>query len=622
MRTTIAIATFLVVGAGAAGAGALDNISLLGSDTLFEVTNDVLAACPGATGLTYLGTGSGAGEGKLKTGAQSVAPMSRFLQASNTCAVTGAAGDPTAAEGTVVGLDGIAIVGSVANAGTAACNGSTADCNAATEPNTGVAFSTTITLTDGTSYTFTSWRDVLRVLYAGMDHAAGSDITKRNCNSALRATVVSNWSTFFQSQCSGGTCTSIRHAWRRDDSSGTTDAFLSLIGLPSASVPTNSSPLCNAAQSTDVLPANVNRLPADFQDNDPIRVKCAGTNNGTVPPTGVATEQVCGRTGDLGVVLPIYPTDFLAAADAFPTNACTTNTIFGIAPKVIAGGGTSAGTGRCPNGDIPVFINQCLVPVDVNGNTNCLASKSSKPAFVFDNTPVNGVAPAAADGRVYNLNLYKSNGTYWTDTKSPPRQISGAFYRIHSTRTMNLPDTSVGACQNRDATSQIGCLVQADPCSVGFAGKEAAQQPGAVALKVKALEPTVSCIQSFAYPITRKLYFNTMLGFANVTGQERALSLCESTPSIINAALSAHGFVQLPAGGPNAGQPFCEDFNEQMLCGAASNTNACASNPSGIATAATTCGNGVVEAFEECDLGAAGNGSLPATCSTTCRFNN
>jgi len=146
----------------------------------------------------------------------------------------------------------------------------------------------------------------------------------------------------------------------------------------------------------------------------------------------------------------------------------------------------------------------------------------------------------------------------------------------------------------------------------------ASQETGAVALKIKALEPTVSCIQSFTYPITRKLYFSSMLGFESVTGQERALAECEATPSIINAALTGHGFVPLP----NGGQPYCEDFNEQMLCGAAANVNACANNTGAIPSNSTICGNGVTEQFEECDLGAAGNGALPAACSTACRLNN
>jgi ABC-type phosphate transport system substrate-binding protein len=622
MRTSIAIATFLVVAAGVTSAAALSNIHLKGSDTLYEVTSDVLAVCPGATGLVYDGTGSGAGESGLKAGTQTIAPMSRFLSGSAICTLSGAAGSPSTSSALVIGLDGISVVGSAAAAGAATCNGATADCDPTTEPNVGAAINTTVTLSAGT-YTFASWRDVLRVVFAGFDHDAGSDITKRNCNSELRQAVVNNWSNFFQSKCSGGNCTQLRHAFRRDDSSGTTDTFTSLLGLPTASVSANTSPFCNALQTADVLSAGVNRLPADFQDNDPIRRACAGTNGGTNPSITVGHEQVCGRKGDLGFVVPVYPTDFLTPAEAFPTSPCTTNTIFGTAPRVIAGGGTAAGTGRCPNGDIPVFINQCLVPVDANGSAACLAGKSSKPAFVFDNTAVDGVAPSGADGRAYNQNLFKADGTYQVDKKTPSRQIAGAYYRIHSTRTLNTPDSSVSACKHQDATAQIGCLVQASPCSIGYAGKEATNGPegGAVAIKIKALEPTTACIQSFSYPLTRKLYLSTTAGFANVTGQELALAQCEATPATINASLSAHGFVSLPATVPGGGV-YCEDFNEQALCGAASNADGCAANAGvSLPIAKTVCGNGVKEALEECDNGAT-NGAAPAECSTACRLNN
>jgi len=66
---------------------------------------------------------------------------------------------------------------------------------------------------------------------------------------------------------------------------------------------------------------------------------------------------------------------------------------------------------------------------------------------------------------------------------------------------------------------------------------------------------------------------------------------------------------------------FCSDFAHQA------NVNGCASNQSlGIAVdgtgneVSTTCGNGVVEAFEDCDLGAS-NGGPPSSCSMTCRNN-
>jgi len=617
MRTTIAFATFLTIGAGAVGASALSNISFKGSDTIYEVTNNIIANCPAITntGFVYLGTGSGAGESALNTGAQTVAPMSRFLKGGSPTApgcVSNANGAPATAEGLVIGLDGIAIVGAATTAGSAACNGSVADCDRTTESNMGLAYSKTITLSAST-YTLNGWRDVLRIVYGGANAAAGSTLANRDCNSELRQTIVNNWGNLFESGCTSAACTQLRHAFRRDDSSGTTDTLVSVLGLGSITVASRISPFCNTLLTTAPAPT-IGRNQPDYADEDPIRRACAGSGAAT---STAATEQVCSRLGNLGLVLPIPPVDYLAPSAAYPTTPCAAGAAkFGTAPK-----NYPSGNGLCPNGDTPVFGNQCLVPVDAAGNAGCLAAKTNKPTFIFNNAAVDGVTPSSAnmDGRVYNLHLYKADGTYQTDKRTPIRPIQGAFHRIHSTKTMNTPN-NVGVCTELDATSQIGCLVQASPCSIGYAGKEAATFAGVAAIKVNAVDPITACIQNFAYPITRKLYLNTVKGFSAVTGDELELAKCYADNAKVNTALLANGFVTLPASVPGSGV-FCEDFNEAQQCGAASNADACAANASvGLPTAETTCGNGTVEALEECDLGAA-NGGLPATCSTACRFN-
>jgi len=92
----------------------------------------------------------------------------------------------------------------------------------------------------------------------------------------------------------------------------------------------------------------------------------------------------------------------------------------------------------------------------------------------------------------------------------------------------------------------------------------------------------------------------------------------------------------------NGGTPFCEDFNERMLCSPArgypyagdptgGQRNACADvAAAGLGDGVqTTCGNGAVEPFEECDFGTLGlsvqrtNGSavpFGQRCTTTCRI--
>jgi hypothetical protein len=698
MRTSIAIASFLTVGAGAVGATALSNVSMKGSDTLFDVTQNVLANCPNTTTLTYVGTGSGNGESAMKACQQHIAPMSRFINGGTAgagCTFTGCSGtgSPATAEGLLIGLDGISIVASVKGSDNAArqCNGAAIDCDTTTDPNAGLAFNTTVTWgtctvatdcvtnTGGAtpttlacnggvcSYTFNSWKDVLRIVYGGMDNANGNAIARRACNSGLRQAVVSNWSKLFQGACP--TCVSpngtkgvaatyaincpvdpdksdgtkcfnmLRHAFRRDDSSGTTDVFVSLLGLPGVTFPT-ADPFCNSvnAGATDVaVPAGMNQYSPDFQDFDPIRRSCAGTNNSTPTSpasTTINTEQVCEACGDLGLVLPIYPTDYLSNADAFPTAACQPGVnAFAHCPTATLTSGNQSGNGRCPNHDNPVFTNQCLVPVSSTGSVQCLAGRSSKPSTTFSTTPVDGCTPGQADGRVYNLHLTHATSStangYWLDLKSPARYIQGAFYRIHSTRNM-LDDATTGnttpVCTKSVATDQIGCLVTASPCSIGYAGVSAGKQPNADPLKLNAFDPTPDCIRkrflpgasdATAYPLARKLFVNSLIGFENVTGEEANLAACFADTAKVNAALNAWDFITLP------GVVTCQEFPEEAAtnatpyagCGnAPPATQACANNPAGI-PAAPVCGNNIIEGVEQCDgtsLGAC------TACKTDC----
>jgi hypothetical protein len=582
MRTTIAIATFLTIGAGAVGASALN---IKGSDTLYNLTQAIITSCQQTDGLpagsiVYDGTGSGNGESGMKSGTQQVAPMSRAVKGATSgagCTVSGTAGSPTTVEGLVLGLDGIAIIGATTTAGSAACNGAAdPDCNGSPS-NVGLAYSTPVA---GTTYTLSNWKDVLRIVYAGVDMAAGSSMTTRDCNSTLRRAVVNSWGNMFQNACSSSSCTQLRHAFRRDDASGTTDTLVTLLGLASI-VSTGSSPstpFCNALKPTDTAPT-LGRFYPDYQDNDVIRRACLGSNNGTTPSTS-PHEQVCSRNGDLGLVLTIPPVDTLPqgtlAGQAYAAQPCKTGVfMFGTAPE------TASGSGRCPNGDVIVFGNQCLVPVDASGNAGCLAGAGTYLSFAFDQTTVIDGMTATdpnQDGRMWNQHLYAADGTYQYDVKG--RQIQGAFHRLHTTRTALNPSNGFG-CTHADATSQIGCLVKASPCSIGFAGREAAVMDGVAGLKLNAIEPSSQCILNFmdstkvaqTYPLTRKLYLNTMKGFESVTGNELTLAKCFNNKA--PGLMSTYGFFPLTGNTTR-----CEDFNEQTECGASGNVNACANNVS------------------------------------------
>ena len=116
----------------------------------------------------------------------------------------------------------------------------------------------------------------------------------------MRRALVDNWGNLFSTSASGaqscrtGTCTKLRHAFRRDDLSGTTDSFVTLVGL--VAVPANTTafdpspiflpkpdaaaaanPFCNAGD------AKMNKGDSDYLDLDPIRRSVDHIAAGRVP---------------------------------------------------------------------------------------------------------------------------------------------------------------------------------------------------------------------------------------------------------------------------------------------------------------------------------------------------
>jgi hypothetical protein len=237
--------------------------------------------------------------------------------------------------------------------------------------------------------------------------------------------------------------------------------------------------------------------------------------------------------------------------------------------------------------------------------------------------------------------------------------FGGAYFRIHTSQDMLVPNvasfdatgkTSMlchqgGAtsdqaacptiCTQKAMSDQIACLVQASPCSLGIANSQAVHDVAlnlgghagalsgtpstATPLKIGLFDPAPSCLQTGQYPLWHKLYLNTFGGFQNVGGQELALAQCEATGSIITPALTDFGMAPLPDAGPNAingGNPYCEDFDEKDVCGStpANSVPGCLGAAAG-SLPTTACGNGIVEAFEECDW----NASAGPPCNGACR---
>jgi hypothetical protein len=214
-------------------------------------------------------------------------------------------------------------------------------------------------------------------------------------------------------------------------------------------------------------------------------------------------------------------------------------------------------------------IAPCRLPQNTaNGRFDCTvdsplpAGAGISDARVFNLAPVNSAGNMASLLDSYqNPNFPGVNGI---------RRFARRYFGINMVRpddSQTAPTIATG-CTATDDTSQIGCLVKASPCSIGYAGREAADAAAPfnnLALTIVGIAPTQSTIQNLAtntapvYPIARKLWFNSfqdpLIGFAqpNLTDPELALSNCmglSGNTSIVDAAIALHNFVVVPASVP------------------------------------------------------------------------
>jgi hypothetical protein len=454
--------------------------------------------------------------------------------------------------------------------------------------------------------------------------------------------------------------------------------------------------------------SNFDVLPTFEQDNDPIRRPCIGKTVGNV---FVEAEEVCNLDGKLGLVVAVPGSDFIANSteaalfgnpsglQQYPTQACSAF-VTAPPPSVFncAAFSTAAHNGECPNGDT-VFGGSCIVPA--TGTTTASTSQCLSGPNLVTQFHVRNIG--SPDGRAYNLHMF--NGTissaastgYITfepqnGTSSPPKlNFVGGMGRVHSVATIwnssassTLSDPPNTGCQMAATSDQIGCLTQADPCSIGFDGDGAKtwaeRLPSVVcqtiqnqfnsfqdtdplppacngaaagllsdSARIDTIYPTPTTVtalgstgtaQGVEYQFARKLYFNSLIGFANLTagasgqsdngsGGELTLAEYESSEANMVTVLTPIGYFPLGLSSYSSTfqAPFCEDFNEAQLCGAATNRNACPDNAAiavpgaGLASIPSTgsiCGNSTQDPYEECDDGATLNGTPGDKCNNIC----
>jgi hypothetical protein len=260
----------------------------------------------------------------------------------------------------------------------------------------------------------------------------------------------------------------------------------------------------------------------------------------------------------------------------------------------------------------------------------------------FPDAPLTDAAQNA-DGRAYNLILRAADGAVRLVNRPNPMAIGtmqvpvvGAYYRIHSSRSGLVSPAHTRTCASQDdATDQIGCLVQLNPCSMGYAGggaitnnQGATDAEKTIAAPVNGVAVSNASVQALivggtTYPIARKLYVNSLKGFEtllnsdNTTapGKDAELDLATcmanlpfSTAATYGTAVnvaSPFGFVPLPSPttGGNA-KALCEDFNNGS-CSGAVNTDGCQGNPAGLPSSSCTNGyrDGIETAVDTCPTG-------------------
>jgi hypothetical protein len=636
MRTSLAGSLLLLAGAGAAAVAAAgndtngNNLVLNGSDTLFQVTQEILLACPNAyqRGIFYLGGGSEVGINQQQINNQRVSPSSRSLKSTEYCRLGtstnpgGPVADPANTEALLLGVDGIAMI---ANKDTS-CS----------DPSVNGVGATSFPVPGNPNYSIASSLDVLRLLYFGLHNGTGGSVENRyDCGSPQRRALVASWSNLFHTDCAFGdtTCPNgLTHAWRPADVSGTADAFASILQTPGRMIgpPSNqpgnrerrTNPYCNTHDanfgtasfvdegSLTALQGGTFWSSGDMQDEDPIRIPsfpsiATSTTGDTVSRGQLGTPKFA---GSLGVVLPIFPPDAagLTSADAYPTANCSTSC--DLVPIVKQ---TQIPSGfTCPDGQAPTF-GKCYLPV--------VSAANPDPRCISGNTHKCIGSASSRDGRAYNLVTVvlasqvpvanRANGAvYQFALDAQKRIMNGSFYRIHMRKPAPnaAPDASLGqtgVCRELDATGQIGCLADADRCSLGFAGRGAARNfpgvggpPVTTAAPLKALsvsgsgiafvppftpgpDPDLAVKNLLApagttplYPLARRLWFHTLYGFGdaqlftanNGDGKsgERELVKCFNNPTLTTAALSAKGYV--PHTTPS-GAIECVDYPEQRV---------------------------------------------------------
>jgi hypothetical protein len=454
-----------------------------------------------------------------------------------------------------------------------------------------------------------------------------------DCTNPVRGVLLASYGSIISTpNCSQATpeCVKVKHAFRRDDLSGTTDAFQALVGLvaiaPFTTIRSTStggpeiadfaavaSPFCNAGT------AALNKGFTDALDLDPYRRACsagpapdrfglenvceawalpnnsdagcyvAGGNPAVLSPNNYpqrdhsavqgrgflpagVTETVTTLQADiqgnttkprcLGVVVPIsIPTDVVNsnAWDTWRYQPATSGTCSAGARGFVS---PLPRQMVCPDGLIKALAGNCKMAINTTAGLNAFDCTVDSPvpggnvqdSRYYNLVPVDNLGHMQTSPNVL-LDAY-ANPNFPALTGNGLRRFVRRFYAVHMIRpdSSGAPATIATGCKQTDDTSQIGCLVKASPCSLGYAGREAADPAGSVqfnnvALRLAGVQATQATIENLAtagtpvYPMARKLWFNSfqaplpmtttdLVGFEqpSLTNDELTLAVCMGLP--------------------------------------------------------------------------------------------
>ena len=550
----------------------------VGSDTfdgimlaLFE-THGVTA---GPTGIgntrdNYLGLGSSTGERQMEgaaeedepecgapgaantahPGCQEISPMSRMMD-SSICNDA----ESQFAEGIAVCNDGLAVFTdnrSMRGDNAAACAAWVAGGYAASENEDGNDFvgnvgelgrAGNVALPGGGSYQvggggMPAWKDVLRVVYTGCQNDEGDCVgaiaRRQRCDDPVRHAIVNNWNNIVDGvNCPDTNCPNgLRRAFRRDDNSGTTGVFLGFLGVAEDALASRpdltadsfnclvNPQLCCEGTGVGIVPIPENHSFCDGGQNENYLPDCHA-DSGVIRHGGDPIRKPCAPEDDLcdsrkqgGLVQAVVSTP--AEADAF-ADAQSTAGEFRLQPLFV---NPLVGLNVCPDGTKPIAGVSCGLPLYTGGPTtrNVMSAELNAQAS----------APGA-DGRSYNAVRRAADGTIARVGNSPVTPS----WRMNSYVADNdnffgrltpgfLITAAEEVCVEGSATRQIGCVVGATTCSIGYAGREAVFAPGEVSasadnepFKLAGVAPRDDDIAG--YPASRALYVNAIGGFENIS---------------------------------------------------------------------------------------------------------